>query len=76
MSESNQKPINPFLMAKRLPVVMASLRVADVLALRPDWTTDQAEAFLATHAAVIAYYMLQAATAAAAKLAEVADHAS
>ena len=72
----SDEPINPFLAAKRAPAVLAILRAADVLALRPDWTATQAADFLAANAAVIAHHMLEAGTAAAAQLAQGADHAN
>ena len=67
-------PINPFHAAQRVPIVMVSLRVDDVLSVAPYLTKEQAAAVLTTNAPVLAHVMLQAGTAAAMKLAEGLDH--
>lgn len=74
MGETDAKPPNPFLAARRLPVVMVSLRADDVMAAAPDLSREQAETLLKDNAAVIAHMMLVAGTAAAACLAKGDDH--
>jgi hypothetical protein len=63
-------PIDPFLSAKRVPIVLASLRVDDVLSVAPHLTKEQAADLLMTNAPVIAHLMLTAGTAAALQLVE------
>ncbi len=62
MSDQSNKPINPFLSAQRRSGVHVSLEVGDVLALKPEWTEQQAKTFMDRHAAVIAHAMLTAGT--------------
>ncbi len=74
MTDSSGKPIDPFKTARRVPAVVASLRVADVQAIRPDWTVAQAEAFLLNYASVIGEVMLRAGTAVIVELMEGHDY--
>ncbi len=62
MSDQTIKPINPFEAAQRSSGVHVSLDVHDVLALKPEWTEQQAKTFMDRHAAVIAHAMLTAGT--------------
>lgn len=75
MGNEEQRPkIDPFLCAKRVPVVLASLRVEDVLSVAPWMTRQQAAELLMHNAAVIAHVMLTAGTQAAMKLVEGSGH--
>jgi hypothetical protein len=68
-------PINPFhsAMTRRVPVVMVSLRVDDVLSVAPWLGKEKAAELINSNAAVIAHIMLTAGTAAAMKLVEGLD---
>lgn len=72
--EREKRLINPFYAAQRVPVVMVSLRIDDVLSVAPYLTKEQAAAVLTANAAVLAHIMLMAGTEAAKKLAEGIDH--
>lgn len=63
-------PINPFHAAKRVPVVMVSLRLEDVLSVAPWLAKEQAAALINDNAALIAHVMLTAGTEVARKLVE------
>ncbi len=58
----SDKPINPFEAAKKRTEITAALRIADVLALRPNWSEGRARMLLDRHAAAIANAMLIAGT--------------
>ena len=62
MPDDANKPINPFLAAKRASGVHVSMETRDVLWIRPDWSEQQAAAFMDRHAAIIANAMLKAGT--------------
>lgn len=66
-------PINPFTSAKKLPIVLVSYRIDDVMDAVPTLSKQQAEAFVAKHGMVIAHTMLVAAKAVVRKLAEGGD---
>jgi RNA-binding protein YlmH len=66
-------PINPFTSAKRVPIVLVSYRVDDVMDALPKLSKQQAEALLAKHGMVIAHTMLVAAEAVVCKLADGGD---
>ena len=54
----DDKPIDPFLAARKRVSVDASIQPHDVRAVRPDWTDDRIRSFLERRAAVIAHAML------------------
>jgi hypothetical protein len=76
MSERKQPMPHPFQYAQRVPAVVVSLRIVDVLRVRPNWTQEQAQAFLARHSSLIAEAMLWAGGATVAKLLEGHDYAN
>ena len=53
-----------------MPIVLASLRVDDLMSVAPHLTREQAQAVLVRNAPAIAHMMLTAGTAAALKLIE------
>jgi len=76
----SDKPIDPFeaakrraaeeRAAKRLKQVRAAIEVRDVQRFRPDWSQEQAAAFLHRYATVIAAAMLKAGSDVVRRLAE------
>ena len=68
--EREKRIIDPFKEAKRVPIVLVSLRVDDVLSVAPYLTKEQAADVLMKNAPVIAHMMLTAGTAAALHLVE------
>jgi hypothetical protein len=68
--EREKRMIDPFRDAKRVPIVLASLRVEDVLSVAPHLTKEQAAEVLMKNAPAIAHLMLIAGTAAAMNLVE------
>ena len=74
MSHSKNKPIDPFLAAKRQVGVHVSLGLHDVRAQRPQWNDEKAKMFLDRFASVIAAGMLMAGTQLLRELLEGHDH--
>ena len=67
--------ISVFAVAKAGPTVMAEITADDVLEARPDWTAEDAQRFLNTHAEAIGEAMVLAGALAVLGLVGGNDHA-
>lgn len=74
MSNSSDKPIDPFQAARHRVGINVELQSDDVQALRPQWSDEQARMFLDRNAVVIAHTMLAAGMHVLRQLLEVNDH--